>query len=158
MKIVKDKIELDDLSEFIVKAKVNSYASGLKAKKLEDGSNEFMYNENGWEYRDKYFGFDPFVGQEVVSKNGKVIWVMNYCGKILKDIVSADEIYTFLKKALSKVEKLIPFRGPEKLEEENFKYRHISGGYLDHFHGVEMILYKGERVYELIYDGGLIKD
>lgn len=158
MKIVKDQIDLDDLSEFIVKAKVNSYASGLKAKKLEDESNEFVYNEGNWEYRDRYFGFDPFVGQEVILKNGKAIWVMNYCGKILKDIVSANEIYVFLKKALLKVKKSTSFRGPEKLEEENFNYRHISNGYLDHFHGVEMILYKGERVYELVYDGGLIKD
>lgn len=147
------------LNEFLVKAKVNTYAKGGESDgiKAEDGGKELEYTEGEWKYRDKYFGFDPFVGQEIVYKDGKAVWVMNYCGKILKDIVPAEEIYNFLKKALLKPDKLIPLRGPEKFEEENFEYHNVGGGDLDHFQHTEAIFYKGERVYELTCHGGEIK-
>lgn len=149
----------DELRKFLIEAKKNTYArSGeINEKKLEDGGQEFIFEKGKWKYRDRYFGYDPFIGQEVVWENGKAVWVMNYCGKILSDIISAKEIFGFLKKVLLNPEELIPLRGPEKFEEGDLKYFNIGGGFLDHFQHVESIHYKGQRVYELVCHGGLIK-
>ncbi|MBU4204922.1 hypothetical protein KKE19_04455 [Patescibacteria group bacterium] len=149
-----------ELNEFLIKAKKNTYVAEKEdtEKKFEDGVREFEYADGEWKYKDRYFGYDPFVGQEVVWKNGKVVWVMNYCGKVLKDVAGVEEIYKFLKKALLKPNKLIPLRGPEKFEEGDFKYLNVGGGDLDYFQHIETIFYKGERVYELTCQGGKIND
>ncbi len=148
-----------ELNEFLIKAKKSTYASSGEGgeKKLEDGTRELVFEEGEFKYRDRYFGFNPFIGQEVVWKNGKVIWVMNYWGSIFKDTVSPKEVYEFLKKALLQPDKLLPIRGPEKFEEGDFHYRNVGGGDLDNFQHVEVILYKGERVYELACHGCTIK-
>ena len=147
------------INEFLVKAKVNTYASMGESdeKILEDGSRELIYQEGKWKYRDRYFGFDSFIGQEIVWENGKMVWGMNYYGKILSKEVSAEKIYKFLKKALSQVEASMPFRGPKQFNYEDFSYRSTISGAEEEFRGVEMILYKRKRVYELSYNGGLIK-
>jgi len=160
MKIIDDEDKNnDELRKFLIEAKKNTYTrSGeTNESKLKDGGQEFIFEKGKWKYRDRYFGFDPFIGQEVAWKNGKAVWVMNYCGKILKDIVCTEEIYSFLKKALLKPDELIPLRGPEKFGEGDFRYCNIGGGTLDHFQHVEVIFYKKERVYELICHGGKIK-
>jgi hypothetical protein len=159
MKIVKDKIEIAGLKDFLIEAKKNTYGAGGEEKeiKLDDGGKKFIFEKDGWKYEDKYFGFDPFVGEEIVWQNGKVVWVMNYCGKVLKDTASPKEIYAFLKKALLQPDPLVPLRGPEKFEEGDFKYVNVGGGDLSLFQHVEVILYEGERVYELSCHGGMIK-
>lgn len=146
------------LNEFLVKAKINTYATSGEGgeKNLEDGSRELVYEESGWKYRDRYFGFNPFIGEEVVWQKGKILWAMNYYGRILSGTDNAEEIYKFLKKVLALVNKSTPFRGPRAVEEKNFSYRNSSSGSVEEFHGVEMILYKGQRVYELEYHGGLV--
>lgn len=148
-----------NLEEFLVKAKVNTYArSGESGEsKLDDGSRGLGYEEGEWKYRDRYFGFSSFIGEEVVWKGNEIIWGMNYFGRVLSVAINIEEIYEFLKKALSRVEKSAPFRGPEVLHDGNFSYRNSSSGSVEEFHGVEMILYQGKRVYELEYHGGIIK-
>ncbi len=161
MKIVKEKIEISELAKFLVKAKKNTYASNGEGgeRKLENGGRELIYEDSGYKYIDTYFGFSPFIGQEIVSKNGEVIWVMNYWGLIYKDIVSPKEIYTFLKKALMQPDPLVPLRGPEKFEEGEFQYSNIGGGAIEtYFQHVETIFYRGERVFELQCHGGVPKN
>lgn len=147
------------LKEFLVKAKVNTYANSGEGgeSKLEDGSRELVYEESGWRYRDRYFGFNPFIGEEIVWQNEKIMWGMHYYGKVLSETVSAKEIYEFLKKALQRVDESMPFRGSKALDKGDFSYRNSSSGSIEEFHGVEMILYQGRRVYELVYHGGLVK-
>jgi len=57
-----------NLNQFLVKAKINTYVlSGEGGEKiLSDGSKEFEFKEGKFEYRDRYFGFNPFIGQEIV--------------------------------------------------------------------------------------------
>ena len=71
-----------ELNEFLVKAKIGIYASGGEGgeKKFPDGSRELYFSEEDFEYRDRYFGFDYFIGEEIVLQNKKPVWVMNYCG------------------------------------------------------------------------------
>lgn len=150
-----------ELNEFLTEAKKNTYAKeGEKGeKKLEDGTREFTYEKGEFRYYDRYFGLNPFIGQEVVWENNKVIRVMNYWGLVYSDIVSPAEIYAFLRKALSRSDSMVPLRGPDEFEEGDFSYRLVGGGMIEkYFQKVEMILYKGERVYEGHCHGGLIKN
>lgn len=148
-----------ELNEFLVRAKINTYASSSEGREqnLEDSGKELVYEENGWKYRDRYFGFNTFIGEEIIWKNGKMMWGMNYYGQILSKAVGVEEIYEFLKKALLRVDESMPFRGPKALDVGNFSYRNSNSGSVEEFHGVEMILYQGKRVYELQYHGGIIK-
>lgn len=148
------------LIDFIIKAKQNTYASGGEGgeKVLADGCRELVFKEKKYEYRDKYFGFNPFAGQEVVFQNKQAIWAMNYYGYIVAELISAQDIYQFLKKALKKVTVNKPFRGPSDFTEGDFRYINESEGIIENFKGEEKIFYKEGLVYKLYYHGGLIAD
>ena len=148
-----------ELSEFLIKAKTGTYASGSGAnqQKLPDGSLELTYNEGEFSYRDRYFGSDPFVGQEVVFQDGKVIWSMNYYGRTVDKAYPAEQIYAFLQKAMRQVKLERPFRGPSTFAEGDFMYNDESSGTLDSFSGVERILFNRHKVYLLKYHGGRVK-
>ena len=90
-----------ELVDFIVRAKRNTYASGNKAAKLEDGFEEFIFEEGNFRYRDRYHAKDPrpFGGEEVVWQSGKAIWIMNYYGYILDQKIDSEIVYRFLRKA-----------------------------------------------------------
>ena len=148
-----------ELNEFLVKAKISTYASeGERGEAiLDDSSKELIYEKGNFKYRDRYFGFKAFVGEEIVWKEGKAIWGMNYYGEITSNPVSDKEIYTFLQKCLRQIKKERPFRGPTSFKEGDFEYIDESQGEIDKFTGVEKILYKGEVVFFLNYHGGIIK-
>jgi hypothetical protein len=147
-----------NFEEFLVKAKVATYASEGEAneKRLEDGAKELSFENGEYFYRDRYYGSNKFIGEEVVWKEGKVYWLMNYYGRIFENN-NSKETYNFLKKAMRKVTKERPFRGPSELIEENWKYFDKSEGTIENFNGKEEIYFKGKKVYELIYHGGLLK-
>lgn len=54
-----------ELQDFLVKAKINTYASSGEGgeKKLEDGGRELIFENGEYKYRDRYFGFNPFIGE-----------------------------------------------------------------------------------------------
>ncbi|RMF54997.1 XRE family transcriptional regulator [Candidatus Woesearchaeota archaeon] len=147
------------LNKFLVKAKANTYASSGEGgeKIIEDGSKELSYEEGEFKYRDRYFGFNPFVGEEIVWKKGKVLWAMNYYGKVISREVPAKRIYEFLKEALSRVNEEIPFRGPKEFEKDELRYENYPSGTIEEFTGFEKIFHKGKEVYRLYYHGGLAK-
>ena len=146
-----------ELKQFLIKAKLNSYSSGREGMKLTDGSKELTFQEQGFSYRDRYLGENPFIGEEVVWQADRVIWGMNFYGRVLNAVVPAAQIYTFLQKAMRQVKENRPFRGPETFKEQDFEYRDESQGAIEEFMGVERILYKGEEVYRLDYQGGSVK-
>ncbi|MBN2853323.1 MAG: hypothetical protein JXQ23_11370 [Clostridia bacterium] len=75
---------MKELTEFIVKAKKNTYASGLgKVESSRRLSTDLYYRENEYEYADSYFGAKEFSGQEVVYRDNLPVWSMNYYGKII---------------------------------------------------------------------------
>jgi len=147
------------INKFLVKAKINTYASGgeEKEKNFSDGSKGFEFRENDFLYIDKYFGSDCFIGKEIFFNKNQAIWGMNYYGRIVSKIIPEKEIYQFLQKALKKVTKNKPFRGPDILEINDLKYINMSKGNIDNFLGEEKILYMGKIVFLLDYHGGLIK-
>ena len=146
------------LNQFLIKAKINTYAADGYApeKKLADGSKELVYKKEDYRYRDRYFGFDPFLGEEIVWHKNKKIWGMNYYGRVTSDIIAPKEIYRFLKKAMARVTEDRPFRGPGSFKEENLEYEDKSQGDINDFCGQETIRYKNKKVYKLYYHGGKI--
>ena len=154
------KIKSEEIANLLVEAKRNTYAKKgegaeiflpNKGKKLEFKKGEFFY-------RDIYFGFNPFIGEEVVWYKNKIAWGMNYYGKIILNDVPPGEIYEFLKESLRKVEKGKPFRGLDGFEKKNFKYLNRAKGSLDNFIGKERILFNNKEVYNLVYHGGFVEE
>lgn len=151
-------MDIKQLSKFLIKAKINTYASSGEGgeKILSDGGKEFGFEEKEFKYRDRYFGFNPFIGEEIVWQNGKIIWGMNYYGKIISEAIPAKQIYQFLQEALKKVTENKPFRGPDNLKQGDFEYFNKVEGMVKNFNGEEKIFYKKQPVYQLSYNGGLI--
>lgn len=151
-------VDTHQLSKFLVKAKINTYASSGEGgeKILADGSKEFEFRERKFKYRDRYFGFDPFIGQEIVFQNKKIVWGMNYYGRVVSKVIPQKQVYQFLQEALRKIPKEKPFRGPQKFKRENFQYFNRIKGTVEKFEGEEKIFYKGKLVYRLVYHGGII--
>jgi hypothetical protein len=147
------------LEQFLVKAKVNAYASGGEGGEelLADGSKELTFQEGEFKYRDRYFGWNPFAGEEVVWQGDQITWVMNYYGLVFDEVVPSGQVYVFLQKALSQVKEDRPFRGPQSLKGNDYEYLDESQGSVEQFIGVERILYQGREIYRLNYHGGRIK-
>lgn len=147
-----------EIIDFILKAKKSTYAGVENDSKkiLSDGSKEFTYAEDIYSYRDRYFGSDPFAGQEVIFSNKKAIWVVNYRGYILDKTINEKTVYDFLKQALMEVPESAPFRGPAEFSVGNYKYTSEFLGNSESFSGVENIYFEGNKLYELYFHGGLI--
>ena len=151
-------MDIKQLSKFLVKAKINTYASSGEGgeKILPDGGKEFKFKERKFKYRDRYFGFNPFIGEEIVWQNEKMVWGMNYYGKITSETIPAKQIYQFLQETLKKITEDKPFRGPDNFKQGDFEYFNKVEGTLEDFKGNEKIFYKEQLVYKLNYNGGLI--
>lgn len=150
-------MNINQLNKFLVKAKINTYASNREGgeRLLPYGSKEFEFKEKELKYRDRYFGFNPFVGQEIVFQNRKIIWGMNYYGRVISKSIPPKQIYQFLQEALKKIPEDKPFRGPRIFKKDNFQYFNKIKGTIKKFEGAEQIFYQGKLVYSLIYHGGI---
>ena len=145
---------MNKLKQFIAEARKNTYAGDGKPIEnlLLTGSNQLEHRRGDYFYRDIYFaGKENFIGQEVVYVKNKPIWSMVYVGS-----AEPPEITDFLKKSLSILAEKCRFNEKCAFEENNFRYRNKGEGRLEQFHGKEAIFMKGEQVYKLIYQGGLI--
>ncbi len=147
------------LADFLVEAKAGTYASqGEGGEKISNtGCKKLVFKKDDLEYQDRYYGTNPFIGEELVYKEDKVIWVMNYCGGITSLDINIKELYEFLKKAMSRIKSDRPFRGPSEYTDDDYRYIDSSNGDIDNFTGVEEILYKGKTVYSLTYHGCSVK-
>ena len=144
----------NEFIKFLILAKKSTYPKTKAYKK--DGAKIFSFKKGDLEYHDTYYGSDTFSGIEIVFYRKKPIWSMSYFGG-LTHREEKNEIYSFLKKALSFVSKKNIYRGPKKFQEKDFIYKNISSGNLENFSGKEFI-YKNEKlVYHLKYIGGFIK-
>lgn len=158
------EFDLEELAEFLVKAKTRTYAgegAEVPPEKVQrPGFEELEYSEGDWNYRDSYSGFFSAPGQEVVRYKGIPVWVMAYSGGMKPEYYGdhefAEQTFTFLKKALLKVEKSRPFRGPSYFKEGDYEYFNESKGDVANFKGHEKILFRGKEVFSQDYFGGLI--
>lgn len=149
-----------DLVDFIRRAKQSTYASESSvAEKTEDGGKRYRIEEGNFVYTDEYFGNLIDNGQERVSIDGKVAWVMSYRGGMVEGQEQMHkEAFSFLKKCISMAPEDFPVRGPSEFEEGDFRYENIWTGDFEGFVGEENIYFKGEQICFRNYIGGLSKN
>lgn len=147
-----------ELVQFLLDAKKSTYAGAKGDGKtiVDDGGIEFNYRDDIYIYRDRYFGSDPFAGEEVVFSSDKAVWIMNYRGHIIDKTINEREVYGFLKQSLMAVSEDAPFRGPAQFMVGDYKYTSEFKGDPDSFVGSESIYHKNTKVYELFFHGGII--
>jgi len=152
-------MDLNQLSQFLVQAKINAYAKSGEGGEIvmPNGQKMFEFEQGAFKYNDSYSGFKNFSGQETVFYLGKVAWEMSYEGEVSDPAVEASQIYDFLKKALRQVTVFKPFRGPTHFMEGNFEYINKSEGDINKFQGKETIYFNNQEVYHLHYYGGAVK-
>lgn len=146
--------EVDELIDFRLEANVNTYAAfrnEVDSTRLD--SHDYRYEKGAYVYHDTYVGGEQFAGQEAIWKNGKAVYAMNYAGRVLSDRFSGN----FLKEALRKAERSMPYRGPEYYQAGEFFYKCKVTGDVPWFQGHEEIYLRDERVYECYFHGGLLR-
>ena len=149
-----------NLIEAVLKLRSSGYPSGgeVQKKEFNDGSTGFHVESGGFKYVDRYHGFNPFAGSELLfDSRDELLWVMHYYGEVLSNESDPEKIYSFLREALLQGSYEYPFRGPANLEIRHFKYENRQYGSFDRFHGTETIFEKDNKVYRLYYHGGRMK-
>ena len=149
----------DDLFAFIVKAKRATYVgSGQKLLPYRLGSHDLQFFENDWAYHDSYFGENDFIGEEAVYYQGKVVWAMNYFGRILDpEAITSALAGQMIKVSLTKMYAEGRFLGGFQNTVEELTYVDTNEGDPACFTGREWISRGEVVVYELVYHGGLVR-
>ena len=139
---------------FLVEAKKETYAAGkiTKTQPSRLASIDFAYEKGAYKYLDTYVGGPHFCGEEVVWRNEKPIWAMNYAGRVLDD-----KLGKFLKEALAQVPPSAPYRGPEFYRNGKLTYINTVEGSFEWFQGNEKIYHEDDLIHELYYHGGIVK-
>jgi hypothetical protein len=153
-------LSIDELNTFIVRAKANTYVGdGKKITPSRPASHDLMFQDGDFKYLDSYFGGTDFIGQEVVYYRDQPLWAMNYYGRIIKpDLINASQAGQIIKASLTEMYKTGRFLGGFENAFGEFIYTDTSEGNAHSFIGKEWITCQNQRVYELLYHGGLIKD
>lgn len=151
-------INIQNLKEFLVKAKKGTYASGDKSKKIieSDKSTTLIFVDGDFKYHDNYFGGEPYGGREVVFFKGEPIYIMVYYGLVDKKTNNFREVYKILQKALSLIPEDRPYHGPKEYIEGDYLYLNNFTGEIDNFFGEEVIQHQGKEIYKANYIGGLV--
>jgi hypothetical protein len=149
---------LEMLHTFILRAKRASYVGGgQKLLSYRLGSHDLQYFDSDWAYHDSYLGDSDFIGEEAVYFRQKVVWAMNYFGRILAPDYTSAEAGALIKTSLTKMYNEGRFLGGFQIHQGNYTYVDTSEGDLQYFTGREWITRESQKVYELVYHGGLVK-
>lgn len=148
----------NELRNFIFKAKLSTYASGKKSIKNNEGKREYSFSKGKFKYVDIYYGREIDHGIEIVHLNDHPVWSMSYRGGITTTHFPTDEVFIFLKKALSRLPEDFPVRGSDLFCDSDFTYRNFITGNIFDFIGYEEIYFKKSIVYYKKYMGGLFFD
>jgi len=153
-------VQKQELLEFIVRAKAATYVgSGKKLLPYRLGSHDLQYTEGDWAYHDSYLGEGDFIGQEAVYYRNRVVWAMNYFGRILRpDRITSADAGQMIKISLTQMYAQGRFLGGFEYHDGAFGYNDTNSGDLTFFTGREWITRDGETVYELVYHGGLVQE
>ncbi len=146
--------DISKLIDFRLEANVNTYAAYMNettATRLD--SHDFTYSSGPYTYHDTYVGGEKFAGEEAIWFDGKIQYAMNYLGRVLDQQFSGD----FLKEALRKADKNMPYRGPEYFQSGEYTYKCSVTGDFSWFQGCEEIYCNNTRVYECYFHGGIMK-
>lgn len=143
-----------ELIQFLCEAKRHTYASGAnRVMGSRPNAQDFLYEKDELKYIDTCLGTEQIVGEEAIWQDNQPIWGMNYTGRVVGEGYDPE----FLLEALRRVKEDLPYRGPRFLELGEFTYKCRVEGDFDWFVGCEKILRKGVKVYEAMFQGGIIK-
>ena len=142
------------LIAFRLEANVNTYAAFMnEVDPTRPGSHDFRYARGGYLYHDTYVGGEQFAGEEAVWHDGAAVYAMNYMGRVLEDSFSGN----FLKEALRRADRKMPYRGPEYYQAGEYTYRCRVAGDFRWFQGCEEIYRNDAKVYECVFHGGALR-
>ena len=150
-------MNIESLREYLLVFSKEGYAKDPGTKN-PDGSMTIRHvSENKeWSTIDTYWGGEPYGGTEVVSNKGIPCWLMTYYGAVKKGVINIEEVYGFLRYALSNTDEAFPLRGPASIENGDMTYFNDWHGGIEKFDGKERILKSGEEIYAASYMGGLV--
>ena len=153
-------LDKSTLEVFIVRAKANTYVGGgQKSPACRPFSNDLQFHEGSFSYLDSYFGGTDFLGQEVVYYEEKPVWALNYYGRILKPaLIDGQTAGRIIMESLDKLYQQGRFLGGFENETSLGTYSDTNEGDVSSFKGVEWISVQEQKVYELVYHGGLVKE
>lgn len=138
---------------------MESWGNGSKRPiQYRDGAQGVSYGAFDWQYRDRWYGGEPFSGITTISFEKRVCWAMTYWGRVLPDM-DKERIYDCLRPALAAVDPEAPWRGPREIEAGGncFTYRSSSCGDIVRFEGSEDIVdITGHILYEARFMGGFV--
>ena len=151
---------INNLNEFILLAKQATYVgSGQKLLPYRLGSHDLQFFDGDWAYHDSYLGENDFIGEEAVYYRGKVVWAMNYFGRILEPgKITSAQAGAMIKSSLTRLYAEGRFLGRFEHTEGDLTYVDTNEGNVQFFTGREWISRAGEVVYELVYHGGIVKE
>jgi len=153
-------LPIDVLDAFLREANLNTYANEnvKKASPLCPGSNDYHFEKGDLTYHDTYFGATKFIGEEIVYKNNKPAWGMNYYGFTVSNEINEDLFDAILRPALMSGSGYnIPVRGPKEFINGEWKYTFNAEGDLANFTGTEEISKNNQVVCRLHCHGGFIE-
>jgi hypothetical protein len=155
---VHGKEGLEALARYLVKAKLQGYASGdeRRIQHLADGGQEVRSEEDGFVYQDRWYGGDRFSGEELVWHQGRPLWSMNFYGATLPGRPVPGGFPAFHKAALRRATVDAPLRGPAFYREGDFVYVNTWTGSLEEFSGVERVFFGDTEIFRLSYHGGTL--
>lgn len=146
----------DELRAFLIKAKANTYAAQRGfVEPGRPGCKDLRYAEGPYEYLDSYAGERDFSGQELVYRDGRVVWSMNYYGAMMADGLPEGFIET-LREALKLATLAEPYRGPRSYDRAPYSYKSVVQGVLTMYNGIEEIYLADKPVYRLYFHGGAV--
>lgn len=149
-----EESDISRLIDFRLEANVNTYAAYMnETASTRLDSHDFSYSNGPYTYHDTYVGGEQFAGEEAIWLDGKSQYAMNYTGRVLDQRFSGD----FLKEALRKADRSMPYRGPEYYQSGEYTYKCNVTGDFRWFQGYEEIYCNNIRVYECYFHGGLMK-
>jgi hypothetical protein len=149
-----------EMINFILLAKQASYVGGgNKLLPYRLGSHDLQFFKDDWAYHDCYLGESDFIGEEIVYHRGKVVWGMNYFGRILQpEKITSAQAGAIIQQSLSKMYQSGRFLGGFQYTVGEFSYTDTNEGDPLYFTGREWIDLKGEMVYQLLYHGGMVNE
>ena len=146
--------DLESIISFRLEANVNTYAAFMnETESTRLDSHDYSYSSGQYSYHDTYVGGEKFAGEEAIWYEGSAQYAMNYTGRVLGQQFSGD----FLKEALRKADKNMPYRGPEYYQSGEYTYKCKVVGDFTWFQGYEEIYCHEDKVYECYFHGGTVK-
>jgi hypothetical protein len=147
----------EELRQFLFDSNQAGYGSGEEKRWIKElnGSTSISYKRDDWKSHDNFFGGEPYGGRIIVSYKNRPVWMMVYYGFIVPGI-KPDLVYEILKKALLKMPKDAPFRGPKKFEDSGLSYLNEWIGDIENYSGEEKIFQGKKMIYKADYMGGLV--